>query len=55
MRKEKAKSIRTDPEENQINAMFQMMELDGTRMLEIGCCDGRLFMRCAGNAGHSQY
>jgi tRNA A58 N-methylase Trm61 len=45
-------TIRSDPEGNEINALFQMVDLDGKHVLEIGSGDGRLTWRYAGRAGH---
>jgi tRNA A58 N-methylase Trm61 len=45
-------TIRSDPEGNEINALFQMVDLDGKHVLEIGSGDGRLTWRYAGKAGH---
>lgn len=44
-------SIRVDPEENEIKALFDLADLDGKHVLEIGSGDGRLTWRFAGKAG----
>lgn len=43
-------TIRTDPEGNETEALFGMVELDGAEVLEIGCGDGRLTWRYADRA-----
>lgn len=45
-------TIRTDPEGNEINALFDLVELEGREVLEIGCGDGRLTWRYAERAAH---
>lgn len=44
--------IRTDPEGNEIDALFDLVEIDGREVLEIGCGDGRLTWRYADRAAH---
>lgn len=43
-------TIRVDPEENEIGALFDFVDLDGRRVLEIGSGDGRLTWRYADRA-----
>ena len=43
-------TIRVDPEENEIGALFDFVDLDGRRVLEIGSGDGRLTWRYAHRA-----
>jgi 2-polyprenyl-3-methyl-5-hydroxy-6-metoxy-1,4-benzoquinol methylase len=45
-------TIRTDPEGNETNALFDLVELEGREVLEIGCGDGRLTWRYADRAAH---
>jgi 2-polyprenyl-3-methyl-5-hydroxy-6-metoxy-1,4-benzoquinol methylase len=45
-------TIRTDPENNETHALFDMVDFRGKRVLEIGCGDGRLTWRYADKAGH---
>lgn len=45
-------TIRTDPEGNETAALFDLIDLDGTDVLEIGCGDGRLTWRYAERAAH---
>jgi cyclopropane fatty-acyl-phospholipid synthase-like methyltransferase len=33
-------TIRTDPEGNETDALFDLVELEGREVLEIGCGDG---------------
>lgn len=40
-------TIRVDPERNEITALFELADLDGKSVLEIGCGDGRLTWRYA--------
>lgn len=40
-------TVRIDPEGNEIDALFDMVELEGREVLEIGCGDGRLTWRYA--------
>ncbi len=44
--------IRTDPEGNETDALFDLVELEGREVLEIGCGDGRLTWRYADRAAH---
>jgi len=43
-------SIRADPEGNEIRALFDLVDLGGQEVLEIGCGDGRLTWRYADRA-----
>jgi SAM-dependent methyltransferase len=43
-------TIRIDPEENEISALYDFVDLDGRRVLEIGSGDGRLTWRYADRA-----
>jgi ubiquinone/menaquinone biosynthesis C-methylase UbiE len=43
-------SIRADPEENEIHALLDLVDLTGKRVLEIGSGTGRLTWRYAGKA-----
>jgi FkbM family methyltransferase len=45
-------SIQLDPEGHEIAALFDLVELDGKDVLEIGCGDGRLTWRYAELAAH---
>lgn len=45
-------SIRTDPEGNETEALFALVDLGGAEVLEIGCGDGRLTWRYAERAAH---
>jgi len=40
--------VRVDPEGNETDALFGLVELGGREVLEIGCGDGRLTWRYAG-------
>ena len=44
--------IRTDPENNEPNALFQFADFRDKHVLEIGCGDGRLTWRYADKAAH---
>ena len=44
--------VKIDPEQNETRALFSFVDLDGRRVLEIGCGDGRLTWRYADRAGH---
>jgi 2-polyprenyl-3-methyl-5-hydroxy-6-metoxy-1,4-benzoquinol methylase len=44
-------TIRVDPEEHEIQALFALADVAGWEVLEIGCGDGRLTWRYAGAAG----
>lgn len=41
-----------DPEENETSTLHAMVEFTNCRVLEVGCGDGRLTWRYAGNAAH---
>lgn len=43
-------AIQLDPEGHEIEALFDLTDLDGKRVLEIGCGDGRLTSRYAQRA-----
>jgi 2-polyprenyl-3-methyl-5-hydroxy-6-metoxy-1,4-benzoquinol methylase len=43
-------TVRTDPEGNETEALFQLVDLDQAEVLEIGCGDGRLTWRYADRA-----
>ena len=45
-------SVRIDPEGNETDALFDLVELQGREVLEIGCGDGRLTRRYADRAAH---
>ena len=45
-------AIRTDPENNETRALFDMVSFRGQHVLEIGCGDGRLTWRYADRAAH---
>ena len=45
-------TVRIDPEGNETDALFDLVELEGREVLEIGCGDGRLTWRYAGRAAH---
>ena len=45
-------SVRVDPERNEIRALFDLVDLSGQDVLEIGCGDGRLTWRYADRASH---
>jgi 2-polyprenyl-3-methyl-5-hydroxy-6-metoxy-1,4-benzoquinol methylase len=45
-------SVRTDPEGNETDALFDLVELEGREVLEIGSGDGRLTWRYADRAAH---
>jgi 2-polyprenyl-3-methyl-5-hydroxy-6-metoxy-1,4-benzoquinol methylase len=44
--------VRIDPERHETDALFDLIELDGREVLEIGCGDGRLTRRYADRAAH---
>ena len=43
-------TIRIDPEGSEPGALFELADLDGAQVLEIGCGDGRLTKRYADRA-----
>jgi len=43
-------TIRIDPEGSETDALFELVDLDGAQVLEIGSGDGRLTRRYAGRA-----
>lgn len=45
-------TIKIDPENNEPRALFNLVDLNGRRVLEIGCGDGRLTWRYADRAAH---
>jgi len=45
-------TIRTDPEGNETDALFDLVDFEGREVLEIGCGDGRLTWRYAARAAH---
>ena len=45
-------TIRVDPDHNEVNALFELVDLSGRNVLEIGCGDGRLTWRYAHTARH---
>ncbi len=45
-------TIRIDPEGSETDALFDLAELEGREVLEIGCGDGRLTWRYADRADH---
>ena len=45
-------SVKVDPENNEPNALFALVDFNGRRVLEIGCGDGRLTWRYADGAAH---
>ncbi len=45
-------TVRIDPEQSETSAFFSFVDLDGRRVLEIGCGDGRLTWRYADRAAH---
>jgi 2-polyprenyl-3-methyl-5-hydroxy-6-metoxy-1,4-benzoquinol methylase len=46
-------SVRVDPEGNEIRALFDLVDLSGRDVLEIGCGDGRLTRRYADSVSHA--
>jgi 2-polyprenyl-3-methyl-5-hydroxy-6-metoxy-1,4-benzoquinol methylase len=45
-------TIRVDPEGNETVALFDLVDVEGREVLEIGCGDGRLTWRYADRAAH---
>jgi 2-polyprenyl-3-methyl-5-hydroxy-6-metoxy-1,4-benzoquinol methylase len=45
-------AVRSDPEGNETDVLFDLVDLDGAEVLEIGCGDGRLTWRYADRADH---
>jgi 2-polyprenyl-3-methyl-5-hydroxy-6-metoxy-1,4-benzoquinol methylase len=45
-------AIRSDPENNEIHALNELVDVTGKSVLEIGCGDGRLTWRYADDAAH---
>ena len=45
-------TIKSDPENNEIRALLDLVDLAGKHVLEIGCGDGRLTWRYADAAAH---
>jgi 2-polyprenyl-3-methyl-5-hydroxy-6-metoxy-1,4-benzoquinol methylase len=45
-------TVRTDPEGNETQALFDLIDLDDREVLEIGCGDGRLTWRYADRTAH---
>ena len=45
-------TVRIDPECNETDALFDLVEVEGREVLEIGCGDGRLTRRYADRAAH---
>ncbi|MGI8617250.1 MAG: class I SAM-dependent methyltransferase [Actinomycetota bacterium] len=45
-------TIRIDPEGNETAALFELAEVDGAEVLEVGSGDGRLTWRYADRAAH---
>jgi 2-polyprenyl-3-methyl-5-hydroxy-6-metoxy-1,4-benzoquinol methylase len=45
-------TISSDPENNEIRALFDLVDFSGKHVLEIGCGDGRLTWRYAEAAAH---
>ena len=45
-------AVRIDPEGNETDALFDLVELEGREVVEIGCGDGRLTWRYADRAAH---
>ena len=45
-------TVRVDPEQNEIGALLDFVNLDGRRVLEIGSGNGRLTWRYADRAAH---
>jgi 2-polyprenyl-3-methyl-5-hydroxy-6-metoxy-1,4-benzoquinol methylase len=45
-------TVRIDPEGAETDALFDLVEVEGREVLEIGCGDGRLTRRYADRAAH---
>ncbi len=45
-------AVRVDPEENETRALFDLVDLTGQHVLEVGCGDGRLTKRYATRTAH---
>jgi 2-polyprenyl-3-methyl-5-hydroxy-6-metoxy-1,4-benzoquinol methylase len=45
-------TVRIDPEGNETDALFDLVELEGREVLEIGCGDGRLTWRYTDRAAY---
>ena len=45
-------AVRIDPEGNETDALFDLVELEGREVLEIGCGDGRLTRRYGDRVVH---
>ena len=45
-------AIRIDPERNEVRALFDLVDLQGQRVVEIGSGNGRLTWRYASMAAH---
>ena len=45
-------TVRTDPEGHETDALFELVDFEGARVLEIGAGDGRLTWRYAGRAAY---
>jgi 2-polyprenyl-3-methyl-5-hydroxy-6-metoxy-1,4-benzoquinol methylase len=45
-------TIRTDPEGEETEALFDLVDIDSARVLEVGAGDGRLTWRYADRAAH---
>jgi 2-polyprenyl-3-methyl-5-hydroxy-6-metoxy-1,4-benzoquinol methylase len=45
-------TVRIDPEGNETDALFDLVEVEGREVLEIGCGDGRLTWRYADRVAH---
>jgi 2-polyprenyl-3-methyl-5-hydroxy-6-metoxy-1,4-benzoquinol methylase len=43
-------TVRVDPENNETRALLDLVDFTGQRVLEVGCGDGRLTWRYAGQA-----